>query len=349
MLKTSEINLFNFFSSIGFILKLVKTNKSHHMELISKSPKSLKFHGSGSTLFGLLIVNFLLTVITIGLYYPWAKAKRLRYLYAETEFDSSRFAYHGTGLEMFKGFLKAIVLFILVYSVFILSVFSQNTMLIIIGFLFFISIFMILAPLAIHGSMKYRMSRTSWRGIHFGYRGNRAELVKLYLKGVFFTIITLYIYLAWLVCDLRRYVIGNIRFGSVGFSYKGQGFDLFILNLKGFLLTILTLGIYSFWWFRDMLKFYIGNIRIVKDEKEYVVNFNGSAGDIFILFILNYLLIIVTLGIAIPWVIVRNIKFIYENSSIDGEFDTDKIQQTEEEFKDATGDDLLDMLDLNII
>ena len=46
---------------------------------------------------------------------------------------------------------------------------------------------------------------------------------------------------------------------------------------------------------------------------------------------------------------VRNIRFIYENSLIDGELDTDKIQQTETEYKDATGDDMLDMLDLNII
>lgn len=34
---------------------------------------------------------------------------------------------------------------------------------------------------------------------------------------------------------------------------------------------------------------------------------------------------------------------------IDGEFDTSNIQQTEEDYKDATGDDMLDMLDLNII
>jgi uncharacterized membrane protein YjgN (DUF898 family) len=319
------------------------------MELITKEPKSLKFHGTGNALFGILIVNFLLTVITLGIYYPWAKANRLRYLYAETEFDSSRFAYHGTGIEMFKGFIKAIGLFMLVYAIFIFSLFSENTMLIVLGFIFFISVFIVLTPLAIHGSMKYRMSRTSWRGIHFGYRGDRSELIKLYLRGFFLSIITLYIYLAWFVCDLRRYVIGHIRFGSIGFSYKGQGLDLFILNLKGFFLTILTLGIYSFWWFRDILKFYIANIRIVKDEHEYEVKFNGTPGGIFLLFLMNYFLIIFTLGIAIPWVMIRNIRFIYENSIIDGELDTDKIQQTEEEFKDATGDDLLDMLDLNII
>jgi uncharacterized membrane protein YjgN (DUF898 family) len=319
------------------------------MELITKEPRSLKFNGSGGALFGILIVNFLLTVITLGLYYPWAKAKRMKYMYAETELDGSRFTFHGTGPEMFKGFIKAIGILILIYAVFFMSILSGNAVLRIVGVLFFIFVIFLIGPLAIHGSMKYRMSRTSWRSIHFGYRGDRKELVIMYLKGIFLTIITLYIYLAWFACDLRRFIIGNIRFGSIGFKYVGKGGDLFVMNLKGFFLSILTLGIYSFWWFRDMMKFYIDNIKIVKNDKEYNIKFNGSAGDIFILFLINYFLVIITLGIAIPWVMVRNVKFIYENSMIDGEFDTSNIQQTEADYKDATGEDMLDMLDLNII
>jgi uncharacterized membrane protein YjgN (DUF898 family) len=273
----------------------------------------------------------------------------MKYLYAETELDGSRFTFHGTGAEMFKGFIKAIGILIVVYGVFFLSLMSGNMVLRILGFLFFFAVFMLLGPLAIHGSLRYKMSRTSWRSIHFGYRGDRKELVIMYLKGIFLSIITLYIYLAWFSCNLRRYIIGNIRFGSISFKYEGKGGDLFLMNLKGIFLSILTLGIYSFWWFRDIMKFYINNIKIVKNEREYNINFNASAGDIFILFLINYLLVIFTLGIAIPWVMVRNIKFIYENSMIDGEFDTSNIQQTEEDYKDATGEDMLDMLDLNIL
>jgi uncharacterized membrane protein YjgN (DUF898 family) len=204
------------------------------MELITKEPRSLKFNGSGGALFGILIVNFLLTVITLGIYYPWAKAKRLKYLYAETELDNSRFTFHGTGNEMFKGFIKAIGLILIVVAIFVLAAMSGNTVITIVGFLIYIFAFLILGPLAIHGSMKYRMSRTSWRSIHFGYRGNRKDLIIMYLKGLFLTIITLYIYLAWFACDLRRYIIGNIRFGSISFRYEGKGGDMFVMNLKGF-------------------------------------------------------------------------------------------------------------------
>lgn len=319
------------------------------MELITKEPRSLKFNGSGGALFGILIVNFLLTVITLGFYYPWGKAKRLKYLYAETELDNSRFSFHGTGPEMFKGFIKAIGVFIVIYGVLIGSAMTGNAVISILGVLIFMFAIFLLGPLAIHGSMRYRMSRTSWRSIHFGYRGDRKELIILYIKGILLSIITLYIYLAWFICDLRRYIIGHIRFGSISFKYTGKGGDMFVMNLKGFFLTILTLGIYGLWWARNMMQFYIDNIKIVKNEQEYNIKFNASVGDIFVLFLVNYFLVILTLGIAIPWVMVRNIKFIYENSTIDGEFDTTDIQQTEADYKDATGEDMLDMLDINII
>lgn len=45
-----------------------------------------KFHGNASEYFGIWIVNILLTIITLSLYAPWAKVRRLRYFYGNTEF-----------------------------------------------------------------------------------------------------------------------------------------------------------------------------------------------------------------------------------------------------------------------
>ena len=44
----------------------------------------LSYTGKGGDFFSIIIVNWLLTLITLGLYYPWAKAKQLNYLYGET-------------------------------------------------------------------------------------------------------------------------------------------------------------------------------------------------------------------------------------------------------------------------
>src|SRR5262247_2823684 len=57
------------------------------------------FLGSGGTLLGIHVVNVLLTLSTLGVYYFWAKTRVRRYLFSESEFAADRFAYHGTGRE----------------------------------------------------------------------------------------------------------------------------------------------------------------------------------------------------------------------------------------------------------
>ncbi|MFT6387486.1 MAG: hypothetical protein ACJAUP_000857 [Cellvibrionaceae bacterium] len=43
--------------------------------------KTLRFEGKGFEYFKIWMVNILLTIVTLGLYYPWAKVRHLRYFY----------------------------------------------------------------------------------------------------------------------------------------------------------------------------------------------------------------------------------------------------------------------------
>ena len=58
---------------------------------------TLGFQGNGSDFFGVITFNWLLTIITLGFYYPWAKARRLQYNYGETSLEEGEFAFNGTG------------------------------------------------------------------------------------------------------------------------------------------------------------------------------------------------------------------------------------------------------------
>ncbi len=58
------------------------------------------FHGSAGTLFGIQLINLLLTIVTLGIYSFWGKTKVRGYLWSQTEFEGDRFAYHGTGKEV---------------------------------------------------------------------------------------------------------------------------------------------------------------------------------------------------------------------------------------------------------
>jgi len=55
--------------------------------------------------------NLLLTIVTIGVYRFWAKARERRYLWSHTRFIDDRLEWTGTGKEMFVGFLIAMALF----------------------------------------------------------------------------------------------------------------------------------------------------------------------------------------------------------------------------------------------
>ena len=129
-------------------------------------PLLIEFTGSGSEYFRIWIVNLLLTLVTVGLYLPWAKVRRLRYFYSNTLIDSDPLHFHGAPLQMFKGFVIVVVGFAL-YSV--AGEFSPTA-----GFLAFLVV-AALWPVLFRSSMCFRLSNTSWRGLRFAFSGSTKQ------------------------------------------------------------------------------------------------------------------------------------------------------------------------------
>jgi len=315
-------------------------------EVSEKQLFKLEFNGEGKTYFGILLINWLLSAITLSLYYPWAKAKKLNYLYSSTFFDGDNFSFHGTGREMFIGYIKTLLIFVLIFGFFLLMMFLDMP---IIGAIVFYFALIALIPLAIHGSYRYRLSRTTWRGIQFGYRGNRSEFVFNFFKWIFYSIITLGIYTSWMDINMRKYVLGNIRCGDIEFKYKGNGADYFILNLVGTILSLLTLGIYFFWFYKKLFSYYVDNLSLTKDAKEIKFKASLTAGDIFKVGFVNLLILLFTLGLGYAWVATRTLKLVLSKIELSGDIDLNSIQQTEEDYNDATGEDMSSFLNIDLV
>ncbi|TRX37931.1 DUF898 domain-containing protein [Flavobacterium sp. ZT3R18] len=318
------------------------------MEKTVQTPTNyqLEFNGKGSEFFSVIIVNWLLTILTLGFYYPWAKARKLQFLYGETSLNGDSFSFHGTGKEMFRGFVKAILIITFLYALFFLFLYLKTPVL---GIVILYLGILALLPFAIHGSYRYRMSRTSWRGIRFGYRGDRKEFSINFFKWLFFTIISFGLYGSWMSINMRNYLLSNIRFGDVEFNSEGDGGDYFMLNLKGYLLTVFTLGIYGFWWQKDLFEYYINNLSMNKEDKEIALNSTVTGGGVFKLAIVNILIIIGTLGIGYAWVVTRTMKYVFDNIEMEGNIDLNLLSQTEENYKDATGEDISDFFDMDFV
>ena len=305
----------------------------------------LKFEGKGSEYFGILIVNWLLTLFTLGIYYPWAKVRQLKYMYGVTSIDDNHFSFHGKGMEVFIGMLKFFVAILGMYFI----VFFLMAKVPILGILLLYAVLLGILPLAIHGSMRYRMSRTTLRGIRFGYRGSRAVLIGKFIKMFLLTLVTLGVYSCWMEMKLREYVVGNVRYGEVEGDFDGDGFDFFILNLKGYFLSLITLGIYSFWWQKDLTVYYIDNTSFHKGEEKITMESTVTGGGFFVLTITNLLITLLTLGLGYAWVEVRTTKYIMDNINLTGDIDLSSLTQTEEEYTNAFGEGALDFFDMDLI
>lgn len=313
------------------------------------SEPTLAFKGRGSELFSIQILNIVLMLVTLGLYYPWAKAKNLQYIYRKTELAGSPFTFHGTGKEMFIGFIKGLGILGILYAVLLYGILNYEPTTYAICVLVFLAGLSVVMPLAIHGMMRYRTSRTSWRGIHMGYRGKLSDMFKVFYMNLFLTIITLGIYSAWFTTNIRKEIFANMRFGNARFSYTGGGGELLMLHFKGYFLTIFTLGIYSFWYAKDLVNFYINNILIEQDGKYSRLDSELTGWDYMKLTVVNLLILIGTLGLGYAWVVTRTMHLIISKSEIIGDFKPDELEQTEAEYKNATYEDMADMLDIGIV
>jgi len=121
----------------------------------------IRFTGSGSEYFRIWIVNLLLSIVTLSLYRPWAKVRRLKYFYGNTLVDDHALDFHGDPLKMLRGYLIVGGMAI-AYSVAIrLSALAALAAL---------GAVAVLWPALLRASMQFRLANTSWRGLRWAAR-----------------------------------------------------------------------------------------------------------------------------------------------------------------------------------
>jgi uncharacterized membrane protein YjgN (DUF898 family) len=133
---------------------------------------SFNFTGTWREFLPIALTNFALTVVTLGFYRFWAKARERRYLWSRTHFIDDAFEWTGTGKEMFLGFLVvAAVLvpaFLFIQFGFQALVLRGEEGLAALAMVVLYVGFFYLFHVAKFRSVRYRLSRTYWHGIRGG-------------------------------------------------------------------------------------------------------------------------------------------------------------------------------------
>lgn len=189
------------------------------------------YHGDTGELFKIYIVNFLLTIVTLGIYRFWGKTKIRKYLWSHIDVQGDRLEYTGTPKELLVGFM--VVLFFILIPLFAVPEFllfladdGDVTTQTLVGSAQALFVYLLI-PAAIYRARRYRLSRTLWRAIRAGQSGSAWIYA---LKSIFYFIVELFT-LGMTVPIFRKkladYRFNNTWFGNTRLTFTAKAGPLY--------------------------------------------------------------------------------------------------------------------------
>ncbi|UYN95963.1 MAG: DUF898 family protein [Enhydrobacter sp.] len=369
-----------------------------------QTPSRPTYDGRLAELYGIYLRHLLLMLLTLGWSRFWGRTRLRRYLWNHFSILGDRFEYRGRGIELFIGFL--IVLAVLALwggGVWLIWEFSlKHDPVPGLGLLniFSVSVALIGIPLAFVGhyaGLRYRLSRTRWRGIRCGLDGSAWAYGARATFLTFANATTLQLLLPVVSVNLARPRIGNTRFGTQLFEFAGQAGDIYgryvgyyflhilawgiavalaigtfggIAAISGvteddlktlgdmgnpqtiLLIAALLFGLYVLfgllilplrcWWQAYLIRYLVSRTR----AGEILFASAITTRQMWGFMVVNYLIVLLTLGLGWPWVMHRTLRLIASQLWIYGTPDGATIRQPPNRGP-RYGEGLLEMFDVS--
>ncbi|MCR9214848.1 MAG: YjgN family protein [Proteobacteria bacterium] len=209
------------------------------------SSTSVDFSISLSQLFVRLVKNKLFGFLTFGIYRFWGKTHVRRIMWHGTSIGGDRLEYMGTAKELFIGFLIAMVILMpimLIAGLIVDFMTAAGAESLAIGQVLNLVFLYTFWQFARYRLWRYRLSRTSWRGIRFFLAGSA---FKYAINVLLWTIVSL-ITLGWgyplLQAYKLNYRLNNTCFGDGEFRYHGTVKGLYRIYWPAILIAQIIIG-----------------------------------------------------------------------------------------------------------
>ena len=181
-------------------------------------------------LIGLSFVNFFLRIVTLGIYSFWGRTEVRRRIWSAVRLNDEPLEYTGTGKELFLGFLVVLLVVFLPFVLLVGAVqfaFGPNSLEARLALTFAYVALFFLFGVAVHRAMRYRLSRTRWRGIRGGLEGSSWGYAWTYFWTALLVPFTLGWILPWRATKLQHRLSNDMRFGSRPFRFDGRSGPLY--------------------------------------------------------------------------------------------------------------------------
>jgi len=165
----------------------------------------------------------LLLIPTLTLFRFWGRTIIRRNLWRDTSIGGEPLEYTGKGMELFVGFLIAIVTVVAPISAIVLGaqllLGPQGVAMVIVPL--YLAIF-VLVGMAVFLARRYQLSRTTWRGVRFELRGSALSYGLAMLGYTLLTALTLGWFAPAMTLRLERMIWNETYYGDMPFSYDNS-------------------------------------------------------------------------------------------------------------------------------
>ena len=233
-------------------------------ETAARSPiHRLTHDGRSGELFVIFLINLALSIVTLGIYRFWGRTRIRRYVWSQTSLLGEPLEYTGRGIELFLGFLFALVLIygpivglyfwlgaelpgpgeqpmpeeVEALGTFVLILLAATPVLVLFYYV------------ALFAAYRYRIGRTSWLGIRGGMEGSAWRYGFLGLGLGFLNVLTLGWTKPWADSVVFRYRLGRTWFGTGKFRSELDAQDLYASFSLAWFGTLLAAILAIFWFF----------------------------------------------------------------------------------------------------
>ena len=341
-----------------------------------KSDYRLEFSGNASEYFRIWIVNIALTIATLGVYSAWAKVRNKQYFYGHTQLAGSSFEYTANPVSILKG--RALVFSVVV--IYQLASYIQPAL----GLAIFFAL-VPLVPWIVIKAIGFNLRYSAYRNLRFHFDGTYGQAFKLYILwtiaiGISFGIA--YPYVVWL---RKQFFVNKARYGNMYFKFSGEAGYFYVVYIcavliyvgamlglavaiGGFsvltgmsteqpeapsiiLIVLMSLGFtVMFVTFNSAIQSLISNF-MWRHTALRDIQFSLKLGVLRVVWIQisNIVVIILSLGLLIPWAKVRMLRYQLSRFSLSTtpkEFE--HFIATERETISATGGEFGEVLDLDL-
>lgn len=266
----------------------------------------VSFTGSAGEYFRLWIVNSALTVVTLGLYLPWARVRNRQYFYGHTWVDGHNFEYRADPRRLLRSYLLVGALFL----AYVLTGESES-----LGWVsgLIALLFLGLYPWLVAQSMRFQAVNTVHRGLRFHFDGRVQDAYVAYGAANVAAAVSGGLALPWAWFMQRRYQLNNLRYGSARGLFRGDVAPMYLIALVGVgllvgagLLLAIPAGVALVAWMASQ-GFELDSL-----------NWN-SAGLLGVLFVaVGYVILLAMNAVAWQYVRAATMRYVLNNAELGG-------------------------------